>query len=148
MLKVRGSEAADVARLMDIWRRSVLATHDFLSPEDFRAIEQIVAEAYLPHAQFWVASDDEAGPVGFMGLTGSHVDSLFVDPDVRGQGVGRMLLAHAQQACGALTVDVNEQNAQAVGFYRRMGFEATGRSELDGDGRPYPLLHMAMAGSR
>jgi len=39
-------------------------------------------------------------------------------------------------------VDVNEQNDQAVGFYRKMGFTETGRSPTDDDGRPYPLLHM------
>ncbi|HEY1043543.1 MAG TPA: acetyltransferase [Telluria sp.] len=144
MLEIRGSETADVAVLVDIWRRSVLATHDFLAPADFRAIEQLVAEAYLPQAQVWVAQDVELGPVGFMGLTGNNVDSLFIDPEVRGKGIGKLLLAHAQSICGPLTVDVNEQNGQAVGFYRRMGFEQTGRSELDGDGRPYPLLHMAM----
>lgn len=144
MMKVRHSDPADTPALVGIWRRAVLATHDFLAPEHFDEIGKIIAEAYVPDAQLWVAQDSEAGPVGFMGLTGSHVDSLFVDPDVRGKGIGTMLLAHARAMAGALTVDVNEQNAQAVGFYRKMGFEQTGRSELDGDGRPYPLLHMAM----
>ena len=40
------------------------------------------------------------------------------------------------------TVDVNEQNHGAVGFYRHIGFEVTGRSDLDDQGRPYPLLHL------
>ena len=81
--------------------------------------------------------------VGFMGLTGSNIDSLFIDPDVRGQGLGKQMIAHAQAACSdVLTVDVNEQNEQAVGFYRKMGFLQTGRSPVDGDGRPYPLLHL------
>lgn len=143
-MKVRLSGPGDTAALVGIWRRAVLATHDFLTQEHFDEIEKLVTEAYVPNAQLWVADDDAAGPVGFMGLTGSHVDALFVDPDVRGKGIGKMLLAHAQAINGALTVDVNEQNAQAVGFYRKMGFGDTGRSALDGDGRPYPLLHMAM----
>ena len=37
---------------------------------------------------------------------------------------------------------MNEQNPQGVGFYLHMGFEQTGRSELDGEGNPFPLLHM------
>jgi putative acetyltransferase len=41
-------------------------------------------------------------------------------------------------------VDVNEQNDQAVGFYRRMGFEVAGRSAVDGLGQPFPLLHMRL----
>lgn len=44
----------------------------------------------------------------------------------------------------ALSVDVNEQNPQAVGFYLHYGFVQTGRSPLDGEGRPFPLLHMSL----
>lgn len=30
-----------------------------------------------------------------------------------------------------LTTNVNEQNEQAVGFYKKVGFKVTGRSEVD-----------------
>jgi putative acetyltransferase len=46
-----------------------------------------------------------------------------------------------------MTVDVNEQNEQAVGFYLKMGFQVEGRSDEDGFGKPYPLLHMRLAES-
>jgi putative acetyltransferase len=39
-------------------------------------------------------------------------------------------------------VDVNEQNPEARGFYERLGFTVVARSELDGTGRPFPLLHL------
>jgi putative acetyltransferase len=39
---------------------------------------------------------------------------------------------------------VNEQNPQGVAFYRHMGFGQVGRSELDGQGNPFPLLHMRL----
>jgi putative acetyltransferase len=45
---------------------------------------------------------------------------------------------------GASTVDVNEQNPQAVGFYLHEGFQQVGRSPLDGLGKPYPLLHLSL----
>jgi hypothetical protein len=41
-------------------------------------------------------------------------------------------------------LDVNEQNPQALGFYFKQGFEVIGRSEVDGMGQPYPLLHMRL----
>jgi len=41
-------------------------------------------------------------------------------------------------------LDVNEQNPQALGFYLHEGFEVIGRSETDGLGQPYPLLHMKL----
>ncbi|WP_311769057.1 GNAT family protein [Novispirillum itersonii] len=39
---------------------------------------------------------------------------------------------------------MNEDNPQAVAFYRHMGFTVTGRSEVDGSGKPFPLLHMQL----
>jgi putative acetyltransferase len=43
---------------------------------------------------------------------------------------------------GELTVDVNEQNPAACGFYEALGFVVVGRSPVDDDGRPFRLLHM------
>jgi putative acetyltransferase len=40
--------------------------------------------------------------------------------------------------------DVNEQNDQAVGFYKKCGFETTSRSELDFSGKPYQTLHVEL----
>ena len=40
--------------------------------------------------------------------------------------------------------DVNEQNAQAAGFYARMGFRVVSHSETDPSGRPYPILHLSL----
>ena len=69
---------------------------------------------------------------------------LFISPDARGKGIGSMLATHAIKELGATKVDVNEQNEQALGFYQHIGFSVTGRSPVDGQGKPYPLLHMAL----
>ncbi|PIA10245.1 GNAT family N-acetyltransferase (plasmid) [Klebsiella variicola] len=62
---------------------------------------------------------------------------LFVDPDAMA-AAGKLLIEHALSLTPKLTTNVNEQNEQAVGFYQRTGFNATGRS--DGrSGQPYPL---------
>ncbi len=34
----------------------------------------------------------------------------------------------------------------AVGFYKKVGFKVTGRSEVDDLGKPYPLLNLAYVG--
>lgn len=66
-----------------------------------------------------------------------------VDAGYRGTGIGSALLSSVVAECGVRTVDVNEQNEQASAFYRRRGFVVIGRSEVDEQGRPYPMLHMA-----
>ena len=143
-VRFRRSTGADVPALLDLWRRSVAATHDFLSPADFAEIERLVADEYLPNAEFLLAVDEQDVPIGF--LDGSHdsIEALFVDPSRHRQGIGRELLEEfARTAKGKLGVEVNEQNHGARRFYEQCGFKAVGRSPLDRDGRPYPLLIMA-----
>ena len=41
---------------------------------------------------------------------------------------------------------MNEQNPQAIGFYRHYGFVDVGRSEHDEAGQPFPIIHMKLAG--
>ncbi|AKU91969.1 acetyltransferase [Vulgatibacter incomptus] len=141
-ITIRPFHAADTEALVEIWRRAVLETHDFLAKADFDDIHEKLGSVYLPAVNVHVACAD-GRPVGFIGMGGRHVEMLFVDPAVMGSGIGRRLLNHVA-GDRPLTVDVNEQNPKAVGFYLRYGILQTGRSETDGQGRPYPLLHLAM----
>lgn len=145
MFTLRKSTPADGARVVDIWRRAVDATHHFLTSEDRRAIDAEVV-GFLPAATLDLAVDEADRPVAFMLLDGDRMEALFVDPDHRGAGVGRLLVADALRRHPGLATDVNEQNGQAVGFYERLGFERTGRSERDSQGRPYPLIHLRHRG--
>ena len=144
MSSIRPARTADGARLLDIWRKAVDATHDFLTPSDRDAIEAEVA-AFLPQAPAWLATDPDDRAIGFMLIDGTHMEALFIDPAWRGQGIGRRLVDHALSLHPTLTTDVNEQNAQAIGFYEAMRFARTGRSPQDGQGRPYPLIHLRYA---
>ncbi|SAI74518.1 acetyltransferase [Bordetella ansorpii] len=141
MISLRKSTPADAPRALDIWRRAVDATHHFLAPEDRQAIEAEVA-AFLPRAPLELAVDAADRAIAFMLLDGNRMEALFVDPAHRGAGVGRLLVRHALFRHPDLYTDVNAQNGQAIGFYERLGFQAIGRSEQDGQGRPYPLIHL------
>lgn len=141
MIRIRPSTPADGERAVEIWRAAVDATHDFLTPGDRAAIE-VEVRGFLPAAPLWLAVDADDRAIGFMLLDGASMEALFVDPAHRGAGIGRALVAHALESHPALTTEVNEQNRQAVGFYERLGFVPVGRSERDGQGRPYPLIHL------
>jgi putative acetyltransferase len=131
--------------LVELWYRAVRETHAFLTEADIAFYRRIVDEQALKHVEVWVEKDDSGVPLGFIGLDGSMVEMLFVDPDRHGQGIGTRLLRYAEQLKGSrLRVDVNEQNDGAYAFYQRYGFVQTGRSELDGSGRPFPLLHLEL----
>ncbi|MGU0042964.1 acetyltransferase [Escherichia coli] len=119
VISIRRSQHEEGEELVAIWCRSVDATHDFY--------QQSIGPSWkagsflLPEAPLWVAVNERDQPVGFMLLSGQHMDALFIDPDVRGCGVGRMLVEHALSMAPELTTNVNEQNEQAVGFYKKVG---------------------------
>ncbi|HEY4469425.1 MAG TPA: acetyltransferase [Klebsiella sp.] len=141
VISIRRSRHDEGEKLIAIWCRSVDATHDFLSKE-YRVELEALVSSFIPEAPLWVAVTKKDEPVAFMLLTGEHMDALFVDPAVRGCGVGKLLIEHALTLAPKLTTNVNEQNEQAVGFYKKMGFRVTGRSETDDSGKPYPLLNL------
>ena len=140
--RFRPSQTKDLDRLYDVWHTSVIATHDFLNPSDLNDICVQVKNDYLPHNSLLVAVDDRDRAIGFMGMTGHEIESLFIDPKYRGYGLGRAFIEAAAVKSPYLEVGVNEQNKQAVAFYEAVGFTAYATSTTDGDGRPYPILKM------
>jgi len=134
--------------LAALWEASVRATHDFLPEADIKRLREQVRHLYLAQMPLQVAMDAHGEILGFIGVAHGHVEMLFVAPEARGQGVGRTLLQHAVSHLAATNVDVNEQNPKAVGFYAHQGFEKVGRSALDGEGKPFPLLHMRLGQAR
>ncbi len=143
---IRQATNADHPQLLNIWLRSVRATHHFLQESDIEELLPQLRDIYLPAVELWVTVDAEDCPLGFIGLNENHVEMLFIEPDLRGKGIGRALLDHARSLRSQMSVDVNEQNPEAVGFYLHYGFVQTGRSPLDGEGRPFPLLHLSLPG--
>lgn len=141
MLNIRMSHPSEAPEIIKIWKNSVDATHDFLTMHDRQEIEKEVI-GFFSETSVWVATHQEDQPIGFMFLHDGHLEALFVDASARGRGVGKQLISHALALHPGLSVDVNEQNQQAVGFYQHMGFRVSGRSERDSQGRPYPLLHL------
>lgn len=138
--------AADYAALTELWEASVRATHHFLPEADILFFRPLVRDQFLGMVQLHALQDAEGRYHAFLGVLKGKIEMLFVHPESRGRGYGKQLLQFALTALNARELDVNEQNEQAVGFYLCCGFEVTGRSPLDGMGKPYPLLHMRFAG--
>ncbi|WP_414445285.1 acetyltransferase [Burkholderia sp. 22PA0106] len=145
MTTIRHSRPEEGKRAIEIWRRAVDATHDFLSQEDRQTLDELVC-GFLPTVPLWFALDADDYPSAFMFIDNGHMEALFVDPAYRGMGMGAALVRHGLSLHPDMTTDVNEQNIQALGFYEKMGFTRTGRSPLDGQGRPYPIIHLEYTG--
>ena len=133
----------EYAALVEIWRSAVRATHDFLEESDFARIEAHLASDYFPAVTLTVA-ERFGKAVGFAGVLDGGLEMLFVADVARGEGVGSALLAEVIKNQAVMRVDVNEQNSGGHCFCISKGFAQVGRSVLDGDGRPYPIIHMEL----
>lgn len=141
-LVVRPARHHDFSRLLQIWRGAVEASHTFLTRADVDWYQSVV-ERYLPQLNdLRVAVDQEGNLVGFVAQDEGEIYMLFVAPDAQGRGVGTTLLEDVGAQFSVVRLDVNEQNPSARAFYRARGFEETGRSDLDGGRRPFPLIHL------
>lgn len=137
-------DESDRLRLVEVWEASVRATHHFLAETDIQYFKPFVRDGLIGVMTLICIRDSSGQLLAFAGVDGNKLEALFVDPGRRASGLGRRLLEYAVCSLGARIVDVNEQNEEAVGFYRRMGFNVEGRSERDAAGKPFPLLHMRL----
>ncbi len=133
-----------VQQLLDVWERSVRATHTFLSNEEIVSIKEYVPQALMGVKHLIVAMNKQGAPVAFMGIEDDSLEMLFIAPEERGKGLGKQLLLNGIQNYGVQRLAVNEQNPQAKGFYEHMGFKVYKRTETDEQGNPYPLLYMEL----
>ncbi|WEK70357.1 MAG: GNAT family N-acetyltransferase [Candidatus Chryseobacterium colombiense] len=133
----------DYPRIMEIWESAVKATHDFLNEEDFLHFRKVIPTDYLPNLQVFLLIE-QGEPIGFASVSEENLEMLFIHNDNRGKGYGKKLFHLMKDLQEIKKVDVNEQNHQAIGFYEKLGFRKTGRSEKDGSGKNYPIIHMSL----
>ena len=141
---IRSRTPQMLGALLCLWESSVRATHRFLSGGEIEKIKAYVPQALQNAEHLAVAESENHVLAAFLGVTGRRIEMLFVAPEKRGQGIGKALIRLAVTSFSANEVTVNEQNAQAVGFYERMGFTTYKRTASDEQGGPYPLLYMRL----
>lgn len=133
----------DREQILNVWEKSVLVTHSFLSLIDFEEIKKLVQTFNFNNFEVYcLKQKDEV--VGFIGLAERKIEMLFLSPDYIGKGLGRKLTDFAFSELKADKVDVNEQNIKAVKFYEKIGFKIYERTEKDDQGKEYPLLRMKL----
>lgn len=130
-------------QLTALWKRSVLATHHFLTESDLSELAAYVPEA-LAHVPQLAVLWENAAPIGFLGMDDRRLKMLFLSPDAMGRGLGGAFLRWGIGRFNIQTVCVNEQNPAALGFYEHLGFRPYKRTPLDEQGRPYPLLYLRL----
>jgi putative acetyltransferase len=92
----------------------------------------------VPSAEVVVAESGDT-MVGFVTVDSAtfYLDQIVVAPERWGSGIGAALLAEARRLSPAgLDLDVNTDNARAIGFYNKQGFVTSGTGVNPISGRP------------
>lgn len=142
--ELKNIDETKVSELVNVWERSVRATHHFLSENNILGYKPFVKEGLLGIEKLMCVEDEDGKAEAFMGVENKKIEMLFVDPESFGKGIGGALTNYAINTLGSEYVDANEQNENAVKFYEHMGFKVVSRSELDESGNPFPILNMKL----
>jgi GNAT superfamily N-acetyltransferase len=134
-VRIAAATESDVPVILKLIRS--LADYERLAHEVVATPESLRASLFgaRASAEAVIAYVDEE-PVGFavwfqnystfLGRAGLYLEDLFVQPDRRGQGIGRTLLAHVAgvavaRSAGRMEWSVLDWNAPAIGFYEAIG---------------------------
>ncbi|WP_272687109.1 acetyltransferase [Providencia sp. PROV149] len=143
-MRIQAATPSQYNEIIDVWESSVRATHDFLPEATLQKLKVAIYKEYLPQLSVYVAVTEDNKITGFIGVDQNKLEMLFISQSHRGSGIGKQLLRFAIEQLAITDVDVNEQNPQAIGFYQYMGFRQFARSEKDGEGNPFPILHLRL----
>jgi len=138
ILSVRPAERRDVGVILQFIRE--LAEYEHLTHEviaDEASLDRFLFGS-RPAAEAIIA-EHETIPVGFalffhtfstfLGRPGLYLEDLYVRPDMRSKGFGKLLLRHVARLalardCGRLEWSVLDWNEPAIRFYEKLGSQA------------------------
>ncbi len=134
------AETAEVARLLGGFRDYYGETSP-TTPEMEAIVAQLIGE---PHTDYLLAGEPARGVAQlryrlsvWTGVEDCWLEDLFVEPEARGQGMGRALTEACvhrarRRGCRRIQLDANERNDGAIALYRAIGFESGTPARWDG----------------
>jgi GNAT superfamily N-acetyltransferase len=134
---IRPATAADVPQILIFIR--ALAAYE-RAPDAVSATEEgLLRDGFGPHPYYeCLMAEHDGKPAGFalyfynystwMGRPGIYLEDLFVQPELRGLGIGKALLqrvaaAAVEKGCQRMQWAVLDWNTPAIDFYKAMGAE-------------------------
>lgn len=141
MLTIRSANEADVELILQFIRD--LAEYERAPKAAVATADDILRDGFGKHPKFHVLiAEWDSKPAGFafyffnystwLGRPGLFLEDLFVNPSLRGKGIGKGLLAElakiaVAENCYGMKWEVLDWNQPAIDFYEKLG--ATLRKE-------------------
>lgn len=147
-MKIRPACTADLGEIQAIYAHHVLngtGTFEEVPP----SVEEVTArfQAITGRGWPWLVAEDATGILGFAYYTQirersayryTAEDSIYVRDDVRGQGVGKALVARLLQEAAAqgfrqmIAVIGDSENVGSIGMHASLGFQHAGNLRASG----------------
>ena len=117
---IRRLQKVDINRVADIWLKTNLEAHDFISEQywigNYEAVKKM-----LPQAEVYVYEDNKIIQ-GFVGVQDKYIEGIFVSGKMQSHGIGKALLDYIKNKKVRLQLSVYQKNSRAMSFYQREGF--------------------------
>ena len=117
---IRKLQNVDINKVADLWLKTNLETHDFISGQywtnNYEAVKKM-----LPQAEVYVYEDNKIIQ-GFVGVRDEYIEGIFVSGKMQSHGIGKALLDYIKDKKARLQLNVYQKNVRAMSFYQREGF--------------------------
>lgn len=133
---VRPARVEDIPALAEVAARSYSAAFATILEPEVLATRNAAffAERFRSSCERMLLAEQNDKIAGFLLMTDGHIDMLFMDPAVSGQGGGSLLLEAAEKR-GATSLECFRDNHGARRFYERHGWRVTRTYEREFAGR-------------
>jgi len=126
-ISIRPFRDDDESAVVGVWHRSGQAAYTFLPLWQALTLDHaraIFREVILGQCNLSVGTLEQQ-VVAYLGMRGSYIDGMFVDPSQWRKGWGARLLAFAKNLSpNGLELHTHQQNHAARSLYERHGFKA------------------------
>ena len=136
---IRKLPNGDIDRVADIWLKTNLKAHYFISNQYWKSNYELVKEMML-QSEVYVFEVDKMIQ-GVVGLNDEYIEGIFISDEMQSCGIGKLLLDYIKDKKERLQLNVYQKNARAISFYQREGFiiEGEGLDEATGE-KEYTML--------
>ena len=117
---IRKLPNGDIDRVADIWLKTNLKAHYFISNQYWKSNYELVKEMML-QSEVYVFEVDKMIQ-GVVGLNDEYIEGIFISDEMQSCGIGKLLLDYIKDKKERLQLNVYQKNARAISFYQREGF--------------------------